>query len=128
MRGLPHGWDRAHRVSWRYAHGEIPEGLCILHHCDNRACVNPDHLYAGTLADNVRDMVERHRARGPRGARNRHSKLTESQVAEIRAAAPGGSFGWGQRKLLAEKYGVTGMTIYHIASGRTWRGVDLAVR
>lgn len=52
---------RAHRVAYRYFVGEIPEGLMILHSCDNRLCVNPDHLSAGTALDNTRDMIAKGR-------------------------------------------------------------------
>lgn len=50
----------AHRVSYELFCGEIPKGKHILHTCDNRKCVNPEHLYAGTAKDNVRDKVERY--------------------------------------------------------------------
>lgn len=51
----------AHRYAWRIFRGEIPVGLCVLHRCDIPACVNPDHLYLGTKADNMRDMAARSR-------------------------------------------------------------------
>lgn len=53
---------RAHRFSWELHNGPIPKGLYILHKCDKPACVNPDHLYAGTQKDNMRDCKERRRA------------------------------------------------------------------
>lgn len=56
----------AHRAAWEAAHGPIPAGLFVLHHCDNRACSNLEHLYLGTHADNMRDVRERGRAAKPR--------------------------------------------------------------
>lgn len=49
---------RAPRVAWRILYGEIPHGLCVLHLCDTRACVNPTHLYLGTYRDNCWDRYE----------------------------------------------------------------------
>ena len=53
--------DKSHRVAYELAYGEVPDGLWVLHHCDNPPCCNPYHLYAGTPKDNVRDMMDRGR-------------------------------------------------------------------
>lgn len=55
----------AHRFAWELIVGEIPEGMCVLHKCDNRACCNPDHLFLGTQQDNMQDMHKK--GRGPKG-------------------------------------------------------------
>ncbi len=121
---------RAHRISWELAHGEIKNGLWVLHRCDNPPCVNPDHLFLGTHADNEADKVNKGRqARGPsngmvlhpdrrpRGSKHGRAKLTDEQVLEIRES-------WERRSCtqsaLAAKFGVSISTISLIIKRRRW--------
>lgn len=82
----------AHRVSWIIHFGEIPKGLCVLHKCDNPPCVNPEHLWLGTMADNIADRDRKGRyisgmlgKQHPRhGEKHSFAKLTEKDVLKIR--------------------------------------------
>ena len=76
--------DRAHRVSWRLRYGEIPEGLFVLHRCDNRKCVRPSHLFVGTNQDNVDDMVAKGRNSPPPPMAGWNKiKLHEETIAQL---------------------------------------------
>jgi hypothetical protein len=105
-------WLRAHRVSFFLAHGRWPEP-CALHRCDNRVCVRPDHLYEGTRADNVKDMIDRDRyVVGVRhvGEDNGFAKLTNVQRAEARQLRANGlTF-----RQIGNRYGVTGAAIRYL--------------
>jgi hypothetical protein len=112
---------KAHRISWELAHGAIPPGLCVLHHCDNPPCVNPDHLFLGTKQDNVDDMMRKGRHVPPPGLRGEqlpHTKLTWAQVAEIRRLAAerprSGS-------MLARRFGVHPRTVNDLLHGKNWK-------
>jgi hypothetical protein len=117
---------RAHRVAWELDNGAIPDGLCVLHHCDNPGCVNTRHLYVGDQKQNAHDRDSRGRRRAPAGELNGNAKLTPQQIGEIRERASHG-FRRGERATLAKHYGVTGMTIYHIAKGKTWKGSEVGL-
>lgn len=108
--------DRAHRISWRLHNGDIPEGLILCHSCDNRRCVNPDHLFLGTDADNMRDKVNKKRHHW--GESTPSSKLTVSDVVNIRRIY---SLGGVSQKALSERFGVSQPAIQGIISGRLWR-------
>lgn len=119
-----------HRFSWETQHGPIPEGLCVLHRCDVKTCVRPDHLFLGTNDDNVADMIAKgrnaigdrngsrlHPERVPRGETHALSKLSDSQVQEIRAAVAAGT-SWAT---LAKRFSVVKGTIGHVVRGRSYR-------
>lgn len=103
---------KAHRVSWEFAFGAVPAGLCVLHRCDNRRCVKPRHLFLGTVADNNRDMNEKGR-NVFQSSRNPALKLTAGQVREIRARRARGV----RLVVLARRFRVAESTISRIANG-----------
>ena len=107
----------AHRVAWLIVHGRIPEGLCVLHHCDNPGCVNPGHLFIGTRSDNNADRAAKGRSAPQDGPLNSNAKLTQSQVGKIRERYASG--GVSQRKL-ASDYGVTQANVSLIIKGKAW--------
>lgn len=107
--------ELAHRLSYRAFRGEIPQGACVLHRCDNRRCVNPTHLFLGTYLDNNRDMITKQRDRCI-GERNTNAKLTRDQVDEIRLRIASGE----SHRSIAAGYGIRKDAVSKIATGRTW--------
>jgi hypothetical protein len=106
----------AHRVSWFIRYGKIPAKMLVLHSCDRRLCVNPDHLFLGNDTENMRDRTAK--GRGAKGEDYPQSKLTEKDVIEIRRVYQDGL---GRR--LAKKYSVAPCTILKIINGESWRHV-----
>ena len=108
----------AHRFSWTLHFGEIPKGMVVCHKCDNPPCVNPNHLFLGTDADNQRD--KKLKGRSARGESNSKAKLTEDNVQEIRRLIKDGL---SSRKI-AERFGVRHAAILTIKNGKNWSWLE----
>lgn len=108
----------AHRWFWTYANGPIPPGLCVCHRCDNPPCVNPDHLFLGSHADNIADRDAK--GRQACGERNAASKLGEDDVAAIRARYATGDVSQYQ---LADEYGIHQTMVSLIVRRQNWQTV-----
>lgn len=118
----------AHRISYLIEHGSIPpDKPCVLHRCDNRRCVNPKHLFAGTKGDNSLDMARKgrdgftlHPETVRRGVKINTSKLTENDVKEIRSVATKRFY---DRIKLARRFNVSESAISKIVAMRCWKHV-----
>lgn len=119
-----HGKTRyAHRASYAEFVGPIPDGMFVCHRCDNTGCVNPEHLFLGTPADNMADKAAK--GRSMRGEKSRMAKLSAHQVVVIkrfllRHPPVKGQHG-GPCSFLARWFGVTQVAISQIHTGRNWR-------
>lgn len=111
--------ENSHRLSYRLLVGPIPDGLWVLHRCDNPACINPDHLFVGTQSDNLKDCVRkgRHHPASLKGIANHKAKLTEAQVLEIRQIPRV----MGALAKAAKIYGVPRERLCAIRNGRGWK-------
>jgi len=122
----------AHRFSWIAHEGMIPEGMCVCHTCDVRKCVNPEHLWLGTTAENQRDCTaKKRRAHGPRngrstspetsprGERHGRARLNPSMVREIRSLR-----GKVSQSALGRRFGVPQTAISAVQLGKTWQHVE----
>lgn len=107
-------WAPAHRVAHELAIGPIPDGLDVLHRCDNPPCVRPDHLLAGTRLDNMRDAQAKGRLAV--GERNGAAKLTTAIAADIRARHEAGE----SQARLGRRYGVSQRAVWQVVRGLTW--------
>lgn len=153
MGGLSSGYGRlriegedvyTHRVAWIIANGPIPDGLFVLHHCDNRKCVNADHLFLGTAGDNIRDAKRKGRTqsgdnhwsrRSPEhvqrgddhwskrmpdrracGPRCKKSDLTDDDIREIRNSKE-------LQRDIAKRKGITQATVSRIVNQKIWAHV-----
>jgi hypothetical protein len=109
-------WILAHREAFKQRYGEIPKGLYACHKCDNRLCVNPDHLFLGSAKDNAIDRDKKNRRTPLKGEAHGRSKLTKEQVVEIRKLHNDGVSAWS----LGKTYGVHHTTIRDIVKRNNW--------
>lgn len=113
-KGSPH--VGAHRYSYEMHHGPIPEGMFVLHSCDNPRCVNPAHLSVGTPKDNTADMIRKGRARpvAPKGVNSPNARLNDEAVRIIRANPEISD------RELARRFGVATRTVHRVRVGEGW--------
>jgi hypothetical protein len=119
---LPNGYGQihaknttlAHRASYEVFCGPIPEGMDVMHSCDVKACINPDHLSVGTRAVNMADMVAKNRQ--AKGIQNASAKLTEADVLAIRSSSMEG-------KKLARMMGISQAVVSLIRCRKLWRHI-----
>lgn len=97
--------ELAHRIAWNLYRGEIPVGVCVLHKCDTPLCVNPDHLYLGSLRDNMIDMAKKYR--------HPWCKLTPTQIEEIRSSNL-------RQREIAKQYGISQPSVSLIKARKVW--------
>ena len=104
-------WEKTHRIAYRLSKGDIPNGMCVCHSCDNRSCCNPSHLWLGSHKENMRDMAIKKRAWG--------TKLDESMVKDIRK-----KYSEGQTLVqLSSNYGLSFQHVGRIVNRKCWKQV-----
>lgn len=113
-----HKQTKAHRVSWNIYKGTIPEGMIVCHHCDNPPCTNPSCLFLGTKKTNALDMSSK--LRGTNGTKNKHAKLQENDIPEIRRRLNQGESFYE----IAKEFTVKPTTIWNIRENKSWKHVE----
>lgn len=110
----------AHRLSYELHYGPVPDGLFVLHKCDNPGCVRPDHLFLGTLTDNNRDRAQKGRNLSVKGENHGRAKITNRDVVQMRQLYKNGK----TPAELAKKYGISQSNVSRIVRGRAWKHIE----
>lgn len=115
--------EKAHRASWRIFCGPIPDGISVLHKCDIRFCVNPNHLFLGTQLDNMRDCATKGRIKNVPmwGEENPMAKLTQEDVFKMRKIRDEGGHSY---RRIADQFNVSSMTAYRAIKKQSWSKDD----
>lgn len=110
----------AHRVSYELYNGFIPDGFCVCHKCDNPACVNPEHLFAGSIKDNMVDKVKKNRNPDFKGINNPVAIFSEQDILTIRSKYIPHVY---TLKQLAKEYNVCPQHIHDIVKRKIWKHI-----
>jgi len=116
--GYNHKTRKVSRIMFELHKGEIPQGMFICHKCDNRGCVNPEHLFLGSHEDNMADMVRKNRQ--AKGSNQGSAKLTEEQVAEIKRLLAEGKL---TQRQIGEMFGICQTHVSSIKLGTKWNHI-----
>jgi len=108
----------AHRMSWLLSNGPIPKNRWVLHHCDVRACVNPNHLYLGTAKQNTKDSCDR--GHMYRGEKHHNAKLTSFEALQIRSIPS-----WVSPKVIGKVFNISKTQAYDIRLGKSWKHLSM---
>lgn len=109
----------AHRLAYHRYHGDIPEGMVVMHSCDNPSCVNPEHLSVGTQSDNLKDAAMKGRLAASYGEHNCKAKLTDAGVIDIRKRREAGD----RVADIARDYGISKPNTYNVINRKIWTHV-----
>lgn len=109
----------AHRFSWELHFGDIPKRMHVCHKCDNRKCVNPEHLFIGTQKENILDMVRKGRSNKAKAEKCGRAKLSKDEVIKIRGLLSNGI----SISQISKDFNMTLANIWNIKHNKTWKGV-----
>ncbi len=114
--GIGKNNGKAHRFSWTRSNGQIPDDMCVLHRCDVRPCVRPDHLFIGSYFDNNRDRMLKGRSASRKGENNGRANLCAVDVCLIRDLHKSGK----TYKAISDWLEVPFTTVGNVVRGNTW--------